>query len=956
MLKQKFNHKLLLFCFALLLSRANAQIVKGTDYQNYYSAPIGTFQGINFREAGFSGLYVIPGTDGKEFWTCSDRGVNIDAANANLPGCRPTYDKIYSFPTYAPKIHRIRIQGDSIQILRTINVRRPNNTHASGIFNPTGLGSTALEIPSTDTVQDCANFLTKTTNKDTFGLDPEGIVLDKNGNFWLCEEGGPTIWKLNPNGKLITRYTPYAHLAGAQSVDVAIDTVFGYRKNNRGFEGISLTPSGKIYAIIQSPILYPTKTAGENTRVHRILEIDPTTNSTRMFAYLNDGIIGASGSNQIRLRDLKIGDMAAINDSTFLVLEAALRGTTDIKRLYHININQATVVHSGLYGDLTLEQLVDSTGLAAQNIKPVQKTLAMDLLANGWPTALEKAEGIAILNDSTVFIGNDNDYGQVSLPENGVAAATGFTSHIIAYQFKGINKLKNHTQPIQDMQFGKTGMQSSTSPYLISTKSNASFTSLLTVGDAVGGYRMVGLPDGTGAFDNGNGTFTFLINHELGNTLGINRKHGTKGAFISQWVFNKSEMTIVSGSDLIKNVKLWNGSSFSSFDTLNPGLAFSRFCAADMPEISALYNSNTGKGTQERIFLNGEEAGPTGRAFAHIATGVNAGTSYELPALGKFSWENALACPTKSDTTIVIGTDDATPGQVYVYLGVKSSTGNEVEKAGLIGGNLYGVAVSGLPIETSGSMISPNTKFTLFPFGNVNNMTGGALDTASNNAGVTRFLRPEDAAWDPKYPNDFYFVTTNGFTSPSRMYRLRFDNILNPSLGGKITAVLDGTEGPKMMDNVCFDKKGHMMIQEDPGNVSHHAKIWKYTPATDKIELIATHDSTRFTAGCANYLTQDEESSGIIDMQDILGAGKFLLVDQAHYSLGGELVEGGQILLYTTTDTMNEFVAMNVASNKIQIAHNDITPSTTDNTDFGNVKSIPILLKHLPFSIKEPLR
>jgi hypothetical protein len=33
-------------------------------------------------------------------------------------------------------------------------------------------------------------------------------------------------------------------------------------------------------------------------------------------------------------------------------------------------------------------------------------------------------------------------------------------------------------------------------------------TSILTVGDSVGGYRMVGIPDGLGAYDNGDGTFT----------------------------------------------------------------------------------------------------------------------------------------------------------------------------------------------------------------------------------------------------------------------------------------------------------------------------------------------------------------------------------------------------------------------------------------------------------------
>src|SRR5580765_7469050 len=66
------------------LATGYGQISKLQDYQNFNSAPIGTFQGINFREGGFSGLFPIPNTYGKEFWTISDRGVNVDAANAIL--------------------------------------------------------------------------------------------------------------------------------------------------------------------------------------------------------------------------------------------------------------------------------------------------------------------------------------------------------------------------------------------------------------------------------------------------------------------------------------------------------------------------------------------------------------------------------------------------------------------------------------------------------------------------------------------------------------------------------------------------------------------------------------------------------------------------------------------------------------------------------------------------------
>ena len=884
------------------LSKAQIGVLK--DYQNTSSPLIGTFMGVNFREGGFSGMFPIPNTNGTEFWVLSDRGVNVDCGSANLSTCRPTYDKMYAFPLFSPAIYRIRLNGTSVEILKKITIKRPDGTGTTGLLNPTGFGSSAAEVPSTDTVLVCSRFTLKTTAKDIWGTDPEGIAVDKQGNFWICEEGGPTIWKLNSNGVVLNRFTPYAKQAGAQPQDIYIDSVFKYRKNNRGFEGLSITPNGKIYAMIQSPILYPTKSVGEASRVHRIIEIDPATNATKMYAYLNDGSIG-TGSDQIRFRDWKIGDMAAINDTSFLVIEAGARGISDKKNIYVISINGATVVNSGLYSGKTLEALVDSAGLAANSIKPVKKKLFMDLLANGWNPLLDKAEGLAIINDSTIAIGNDNDFAQTCPLENGIPIATTVTSHVVTYRLIGSNKILNLRQFTPLLSQGISGPNSSQTPYLETTVPGGLHTSILTVGDSIGTYKMCGLPDGLGAYDNGNGTFTLLMNHEMSNAVGVTRAHGSKGAFVSKWVINKKDLTMVSGSDLVKNVKLWKTATNSYKDTTT---SFNRFCAGDLPLVSAFYNAATGLGTQERIFMNGEEAGAEGRAFGHIATGTNAGTTYELPYLGKFSWENSIASPYASNKTLVAGTDDATPGEVYFYIGTKTNTGTEIEKAGLSGGKLFGVKVTGFTTEVSTGIPAAGTAFTMFDIGQVQNTTGAALQTASTTALVTKFLRPEDGAWDPSNPSDFYFVTTNSFTAPSRLWKLHFTDASNPEIGGNITAVLDGTEGPKMMDNMVIDNYGHIMIQEDPGNQSYLAKIWQYTIAADNIKLIATHDASRFVSGGANYLTQDEESSGIIDMQDILGEGMFLYADQAHYAIPGQLVEGGQLLAMFNPDTKNSFL------------------------------------------------
>lgn len=914
MRRRSLQKMLLGVCSLWLAHPIEAQITKKIDFKNKASDTIGTFQGIKFREAGFSGLYAVPHTNGKEFWTVSDRGVNVDAANANPSGCKPTYDKIYGFEKYTPKIHRIKLNtsDSTITILQTITLKRPNGTNTSGLLNPTGYGSTATETVSLDTVLNCANFAAKTAAKDIWGIDSEGLVVDKDGNFWICEEGGPTIWKISRNGLVLQRFTPYAHLANKQAIDVQIDTVFKYRKNNRGFEGIALTPSGKVLAIIQSPLLFPNKTVGEATRVHRLVEIDPATNKTRMFAYLNEGLVG-----DIRLKDWKISDLAAINDTTFLVLEAAANKNTDIKKIYRISLNSATEISEALYNGKTLEALVDSAGLAANGIRPVKKSLALDLLAHGWPAELDKAEGLAVINDSTIAIANDNDYGQSSPTENGVATATGKLSHLIVFALQGSHKLANYL-PAGIAQ-NTPSVKSSQTSYVTPLVPEGRATAILTAGDAIGGYKMAGLPDGLGAFDNDNGTFTLLMNHEITSDKGIARAHGGKGAFVSKWIINKSDLSVVSGSDLIQNVKLWNTTT-SSYETFGPGDTtklkhLTRFCSADLALPSAYYNAATGKGTMARIFMNGEESDNKSRAFGHLVTGTEAGTTYELPRLGKAAWENAVASPNSGDKTVVgLMNDGSTTGsKVYFYVGTKTNTGSDVEKAGLTNGKLLALTVEGYKQERASATVSnpvptPGTRFTFIDLGNVENLSGQTIDTIQSKL-RTNFARPEDGAWDPQQPNDFYFNTTDQFDQVndglgsqigrSHLWRLRFDDVKNPETGGTIEAVLDGTEGHNMLDNLTIDKHGRILLNEDVGNSVHNGKVWEYNIATDSLRLVAKHDTARFGdvgIPAKAPFNVDEETSGIIDVEDILGENMFLTVDQAHYAIPGELVEGGQLL------------------------------------------------------------
>jgi hypothetical protein len=115
-------------------------------------------------------------------------------------------------------------------------------------------------------------------------------------------------------------------------------------------------------------------------------------------------------------------------------------------------------------------------------------------------------------------------------------------------------------------------------------------------------------------------------------------------------------------------------------------------------------------------------------------------------------------------------------------------------------------------------------------------------------------------------------------------------------MGGTVTVLLNGTEGQMMLDNITMDKAGNILMQEDVDNNARLGKIWQYNIHDGHLTELAQHNPLHFISGEPMFLTQDEESSGIIDVSSILGPGMFLTVVQAHYSIPGELVEGGQLL------------------------------------------------------------
>jgi hypothetical protein len=250
-----------------------------------------------------------------------------------------------------------------------------------------------------------------------------------------------------------------------------------------------------------------------------------------------------------------------------------------------------------------------------------------------------------------------------------------------------------------------TGPSTSTPPYVLPVAPGVRTTSMLTVGESVGGYRMVGIPDGLGAYRSGRKSVTVLMNHELRDTQGVARRHGQKGAFVSEWSIDRKTLAVTRGQDLIDpGIQYWDylqsryspapngpgvrpdGTAFLGF---SPTLA--RFCSNTLSEPGQLFNRRTGNGYDGQLFFPNEENGDRGRGFALTTDGQ----LFQLPRVGLFSWENTIPAPNRSDTTLVMGQEDAAEGQVWLYKGTKTGSGSPIEKAGLTNGANFVAAVAG---------------------------------------------------------------------------------------------------------------------------------------------------------------------------------------------------------------------------------------------------------------------
>jgi secreted PhoX family phosphatase len=480
-----------------------------------------------------------------------------------------------------------------------------------------------------------------------------------------------------------------------------------------------------------------------------------------------------------------------------------------------------------------------------------------------------------------------------------------------------------------------TGPNTTTRPYVLPVADGVRIESLLTVddaGSATNGYELVGIPDGLGAVRGSGNHFTLFMNHELTPAQGVPRRHGQPGAFVTTFSIDRKTFEVEEGSDTIDpGVSYWNyvtqayqatGSPAGTnprnpFDTfVAQSDAFSRFCSGTLSAPGQFRNARSGRGYSGQVYFANEESNDEGRVFGVLPDG----TTQQLPRLGQAAWENTKPAYNRSDTTLVIGDEDGAAGpfsQLSIYRGTKRSRGNAFDRAGLTNGshNVLDLVDETVATDAQFRATFGKGKPAEFDLSVVDWDQSGARQNAEAIQDGLSLNRIEDGTWDPRHPNVYYFLTTEGGDTTSRepgitrdgggLWKVTFEDIEQPDLGGTIELLLDGSEAPYLNkpDNLDIDRRGNLLIQEDSGNNAHVGRIVAYNTLTGARGVVAQFDPNLFAAGSPDLITIDEESSGIIDAADLIGPGWFVFDAQVHKASPNPAnVELGQLLVMKVGD------------------------------------------------------
>jgi hypothetical protein len=281
--------------------------------------------------------------------------------------------------------------------LSFISLRDPNRklgfeTVAAMAFYPNG----ANNIPVDPSIQS-ERLLTGAD------FDIESVRVDRKGHFWFGEEFGPFLVETDSRGRVVRREirTPNIVPPGSSAIGIEVKSpqspYLGSETPNlggsRGFEGMAIDPKGKtLYTLLEGTVTGDNSINGTSNKILRINRFNTKTQTYTSNNWLYQ--LEAEGTN--------IGDMTAIDDHQFLVIErngaTATGGGTPFKKIFIADLDG--VANGGFVRKTELVNLM--------NISDPH-----DLNGDGstvFTFPFVTIESVLILDPSTLLVINDNNY------------------------------------------------------------------------------------------------------------------------------------------------------------------------------------------------------------------------------------------------------------------------------------------------------------------------------------------------------------------------------------------------------------------------------------------------------------------------------------------------------------------------------------------------------------------
>jgi hypothetical protein len=282
-------------------------------------------------------------------------------------------------------------------------------------------------------------------------IDAESLVLLPDGGFFIGDEYGPYVYRFSATGRLLAAIRPPEafipqrkgrdHFSsnnpspGAQAP--APPNPETGRQNNQGFEGLTLTPDGKLLVVaLQSATRQDGGNAPETRRYTRLLYYDLADLDRPRLVREQMVPLPVFDTADSKRRVAAQSELLALGETRFLLLcrdagnGYGMDGATSRYRTIEIIDTARATNIAGMVYDTTVP--VAANGRLADGIVPATLTPFIDLndnaqlnkfgLHNGEPNdrsnLSEKWEGLTLApaldpanpNDFFLFVVNDNDF------------------------------------------------------------------------------------------------------------------------------------------------------------------------------------------------------------------------------------------------------------------------------------------------------------------------------------------------------------------------------------------------------------------------------------------------------------------------------------------------------------------------------------------------------------------